>query len=646
MIRPDDARKVKIRLPEYLQPAKKRVAGKITYICPFCGNGSGRDGDGMCIDPNGDGTQAKCFKCGFYGDILDIYMKQHNCDVVTAFKALCNHFKIEISGDVARASTGQQNEERLITMRTTTEDPLNSQIEDTDGNIDYMEYYRVCREQLKKDPAALGYLSSRGISIKTATDYWLGYDVAADPANAPGAINDENKRHPCKRLIIPFDRAHYMGRRIDGGTEYKKINSKSQNEDDTVPPFNLKALYNEDGRPVFITEGALDALSIIEAGSVALATNSTSNIRRIIDALAKKRTSNTLILCFDNDDAGRRASTELASGLQNLGISFKSADIVGECKDPNEALTKNRGVFIAAVKAVEGETRYAGLLTYSRAIETLEAVDDRYLELPAFPQLSAITKIRTHDTIVIAADTGAGKSSLSLNILHGLQDRYPSLYINLEMDTATVLQRLVSIHTGLNLDVVEGYKHDENTRNQVNAAIYEIAALRETQILEDIYDIKQIEAHIQAATKGRTEPTIVFIDTGLLVTLPNKSASRYERFTQISEELRRISRLNNIIMFVLLQQNREGKKEDQKAPTNSSLKESGSWENDATKIMFLWNNPQTKCKELVITKNRNGKSSVSIPLDYYPQTQIYKEQKGFIPLQDEEQSPWDNAPCK
>ena len=136
MIRPDDARKVKIRLPEYLQPAKKRVAGKITYICPFCGNGSGRDGDGMCIDPNGDGTQAKCFKCGFYGDILDIYMKQHNCDVVTAFKALCNHFKIEISGDVARASTGQQNEERLITMRTTTEDPLNSQIEDTDGNID------------------------------------------------------------------------------------------------------------------------------------------------------------------------------------------------------------------------------------------------------------------------------------------------------------------------------------------------------------------------------------------------------------------------------------------------------------------------------------------------------------------------------
>lgn len=267
-----------------------------------------------------------------------------------------------------------------------------------------------------------------------------------------------------------------------------------------------------------------------------------------------------------------------------------------------------------------------GLLTLERAISILEAVDDKYLEMPKFKTFSDMVKLKTHDTVVIAADTGAGKSSLALNFLHELQDRYPALYINLEMDEATILQRLVAIHTGIELDEIEGYKHDERTRSKVNAALQEITARKEIRLIADVYDLAEIEKQIQAATAGRTEPTIVFVDTGLLVTTANKSASRYERFTQISEELRRISRLNNIIMFVLLQQNREGKKDEKKEPSNSSLKESGSWENDATKIIFLWWNDKTSCKELAITKNRSGKTG-SIKLNYSPHTQTYSEVK-------------------
>lgn len=267
-----------------------------------------------------------------------------------------------------------------------------------------------------------------------------------------------------------------------------------------------------------------------------------------------------------------------------------------------------------------------GLLTLERAIAILEAVDDKYLEMPQFKTFCDMVKLKTHDTIVIAADTGAGKSSLALNFLHELQDRYPALYINLEMDEATILQRLVAIHTGIELDEIEGYKHDERTRSKVNAALQEITQRKEIRLIADVYDLAEIEKQIQAATAGRTEPTIVFVDTGLLVTTANKSASRYERFTQISEELRRISRLNNIIMFVLLQQNREGKKDEKKEPSNSSLKESGSWENDATKIIFLWYNDKTQSKELAITKNRSGKTG-SIKLNYSPHTQTYSEVK-------------------
>ncbi len=641
MNRSDAAREVKSRYADYLQPAKKKIAGKTTYICPLCGNGTGKDGDGMSIDPRGDGTQLKCFKCGFYGDIVDLYQQQHACDVGEAFTALYDRFGITIENDRAERPTEPRKEGKATNTPPKEEKPAEGKIEATEGKPDYTAYYKACKERIN-DPAAREYLSFRGISEETAAAYWIGYDPAADPASAPGAMGDEYKPHPCPRLIIPFDRSHYMGRSILEETPkaYKKLNNKQTDENDTAPPFNMAALYNEAARPVFITEGAIDALSIIEAGGIALATNSASNRQRIIEALKEKKTSSTLILCYDNDDAGGNGNKQLAEGLKELETPFLQANICGEHKDPNEALTADRVAFTEAVKAAEGKARFPGLLTLERAKAILEAVDDNFLEMPLFPQLSETAKLKTHDTVVIAADTGAGKSSLALNFLHELQSNYPALYINLEMDEATILQRLVAIHTGIELDQIEGYNHDQRTRDKVDAAIKELAARREIQLLTDTYDLKEIETQIKAATRGRTEPTIVFIDTGLLVNVGNKSASRYERFTQISEELRRISRLNNIIMFVLLQQNRESKKNEKAEPKNSSLKESGSWENDATKIMFLWYNPKTQCKELAITKNRNGKTG-SIQLNYYPHTQTYSEVKGgFIPY--DGKSPFDD----
>lgn len=613
MTREDAKREIKSRYAEYLTPAKKRVNGKPTYICPlpYCGNGSGKDGDGMAVDPHGDGTQLKCFKCGFYGDIIDLYRAEHQCDYGEAFRALCERFGIEVDKPTEwplnSAGSPQSDEKARGNINTppAQEKPAESPTEATEGKPDFTEYYKQCRGCITA-PAPQEYLSFRGLSDGTAARYYLGYDPES------------------RRLIIPVTRSFYIARSIDPAAQIRYQNPTGV----SVELFNTKALQNDTGRPVFITEGAIDALSIIEAGGEAVALNSISNTRKLLETLKTKSTRSTLILCLDNDAAGARATAELETGLKELNISYITADICGQHKDPNEALTADKSAFTGAIKAAESAAKPqpSGLLTLERAISILEAVDDHYLEMPGFPQLSKMAKIKTHDTIVIAADTGAGKSSLALNFLHELQDRYPALYINLEMDEATILQRLVAIHTGIELDEIEGYKHDSYTRSKVNAAISEIVGRKDISLLADVYDLKEIERQIQAVTKDRTEPTIVFIDTGLLVTTANKSASRYERFTQISEELRRISRLNNIVMFVLLQQNRAGKQDEKKEPTNSSLKESGSWENDATKIMFLWDNPETGRKEIAVTKNRSGKTG-SIKLNYSPRTQTYSEVK-------------------
>lgn len=270
-----------------------------------------------------------------------------------------------------------------------------------------------------------------------------------------------------------------------------------------------------------------------------------------------------------------------------------------------------------------------GLMTYDGAIDLFKDADDRILELKTFPAFSKTAKIKRHDSIVIAADTGAGKSSLALNFLNDLNEAYPCIYFNLEMDTLDVMRRLAAIHSGIELDRIEGYKHDERTAAAVNISLRAITNRQPLQVVQGAYMLQDIEAIIRQSTRDRKEPTIVFIDHSLLVDTKKSTGGRYDRFTQISEGLRKIA-LNeayNVIIFVLLQQSRAGKSEEGERPKNSSLKESGSWENDATHICFLWYDPTDKRKKLLMTKNRHGIGG-EFTLNYWAKTQTYAESDG------------------
>ena len=271
-----------------------------------------------------------------------------------------------------------------------------------------------------------------------------------------------------------------------------------------------------------------------------------------------------------------------------------------------------------------------GLLTLDAAIDTFKNANDKTLMLKSFPEFSKAAKIQEHDTVIIAADTGMGKSSLAINFMYELSEEYPCMYINLEMDNIDVLRRLVSIQSGIELNRVEAYKRDEKIAEAVNTALKEITGRKPIQVIRGsehkAYLLENIEDIIKRSTAGREEPTMVFIDHSLLVDTKNGSSGRYDRFTQVSEGLRRIA-LNpdyKVILFILLQQSRAGKALDEERPRNSSLKESGSWENDSTQIVFLWWDPVAQKKKLVMTKNRHGEGGEFV-LEYWKNTQTYLE---------------------
>lgn len=619
---------------EFGQPDK---TGK-GIICPFCDNGRGTgDGDGITENPRKPG-QLKCWKCGFTGDSIDIYMKEYQVDHNTALQAMADYLGYEIepyrptaADDFKNAAGAAQTGAGDPAKETRTGQPKAAQEgTGTATAADYTAYYAECAQRID-DPAALSYLQARGISRETAAAYRLGYDPAW---TSPEAIRRQRAKGSdwtppaTARLIMPVSKNHYVARAISPGIE-KKYQKMNETGGGGIAIFNLSAIRQ--GQTVFIVEGIIDALSIIECGGAAIALNSTSNAEQLIKRLETQHADCSFVICPDNDDAGRRAAATLESGLQRLNLKYTTANISGGYKDPNDALTGNRQGLETAIKeamekAQEPE-QLPGLLTYSDAVNIFETADDRTIEFKSFPEFGKTAKIKRHDSIVLAADTGAGKSSLAINFLNDLNNEYPCIYINLEMDAIDVLRRLTAIYSGIELDRIEGYKHDKKTAAAVNISLKAITGRKPLQVIQGAYMLQEIEDIIKRSTAGREEPTIVFIDHSLLVDTQKNTGSRYDRFTQVSEGLRKIALGNNIILFVLLQQNRAGKAIDDERPRNSSLKESGSWENDATQICFLWYDPTARRKKLLLTKNRHG-SGGEFVLNYWKKTQTYTEATG------------------
>lgn len=729
----DEARqeiKRRISCKPYLQKAKHGG-----YICPFCGSGTGSHHTGAfkLYDTN----TWTCWACNKSGDVIDLCMNQTGADHNTALSLLAQSIGIEIdpyrSGDrmtteknksqafgwedvvneppaadkekyptPTPTESTQAHVEAAQGTQATQDDKTTSGQESQTQTADYTQYYLLCRDRLKESPEAIAYLQGRGISVDNAIAHWVGYDPAADPAGAPGAIGDVYRPHPCPRLIMPTTKAHYVARSIDPETPkaFEKLNPSKDKGAGAPGIFNRGALYAQDVQYVFVFESITDALSCIEVGREAIALNSAVNTDRLVKCLESKGTAATLILCPDNDPGEKtrerviKRFRDLSESLDRLNIrNIMIEDIANGTggKDANEALQKNRAAFTSNVEAaiqkapappaadparteaaqepgigqkierlldsLKGADSFSeykaaeaqahelirrafiagtgqdqqratqGLLVYDNVVKEFQTADDETITIKSFPFFSKVAKIKKHSTIAIAADTGGGKSSLAINFLNDLSVGYPCIYFNLEMDNLTFLRRLVSIESGIELDRIEGYKNDTKTAEAVNTYIRLITMRQPIQLIQDVYLLNDIENIIAASTAQKERPTtMVFIDHSLLVELSGKSANRYERFTVISEQLRKMALRYNVVIFVLLQQNRAGKSEDEERPKNSSLKESGSWENDATHICFLWYDKAVKRKKLILTKNRGG-DQCEIQLDYRKKTQTYKEAK-------------------
>ena len=632
-------------------------------ICPICGHGTHGDGivkNRASDDPNG----LKCFSCSFSGDVISLIEQDMSMDYNEALQYAADQLNITIDSTPYNPPRSAQEPRKVQEVQEHTEA---QEKQEEPNQADYTGYYRACRERLA-DPRAAAYLKQRGISMETAAAYWLGFDPEADPANAPGAGDNDHKPHPAPRIIIPTNAGHYVGRAIDPDNKYKKMNAK-----DSKPGiFNERALYST-APAVFVTEGVFDALSIIEAGAPAIALCSTTNTGSFLTKMEHRPTTATLILTFDQDDAGRRYTQPLREGLDRLNISHITGDVCGEYGDPNEALTGDRTAFIEAVKR---DQRRAGTKPdntglyidqlMSADIERFRKAGDRKT---GFSNLDEQAGGLYSGLYVLAATSSLGKTTWALQLADQLATAgHDVIFFSLEQSRLELVSKSLAritaqadpAHAVTALQIRQGYKYDE-----VLDAIddYKTAIADRLSIVEGNFncDLSFIGDYVRQYIRqnGEEHRPIVIVDY-LQILTPEKddrgrTPSTKEAVDAAVTGLKRLSREQDLTVIVISSVNRANY---QQPIDFESLKESGGIEYSADVVYGL----QLRCLnddlfsqekkikekrekikeekaktpreiELVCLKNRYGISSFSCNFDYYPANDLFTVADRYEPTQ-------------
>lgn len=668
-----EADKMNFNLAEYIErttSSRPIQRGRTLYFnpCPICGHND---------DFQVTGALFHCFGASVDkgGTIIDYIMLRDKLDLGAAIDKV----KFEVLGydreawraawradaeadfwkpaENNRAERPQSDFKRGGNINTPLheETPQNAPQEATESEEPQEDYSRYFMEGLQRLNEIESYLEGRGISMTTAARRLIGYDPIADPAKAPGAMGEEYRPHPCPRIIIPTDdplnprdRSHYTGRRLDDEKEYRYMNAGGK----APGIFNGKCIYAQDVQEIYVTEVAFDALSILEAGAEAIALMSANNANKLIKMFEKRRPEATFIICMDNDEAGRKSSAELREGLQRLNIPFTIADICGDYKDPNEALTADREAFIEAVKR---ETTIAirpyNTRLYIDELMTEDIENFRQSKETGFNNLDERTGGLYAGLYVIAAASSVGKTTFALQLADQLAERGEDvLYFSLEqsrleMVTKSLARRAArkdALNAPNSLQIRKGYLPPlvREAAKEYKEAVADRISIIEANFTSDISFIgNEIRQYIHA-TKKRP---VVFVDY-LQILQPEEEGGRRQTTKEVVDTtiqtLKQLSRNLNLTIFVISSVNRG----NYMTPIAfESLKESGGIEYTADVVWGLqlnclndelFDNKDTKIKEkraaidkakaeeprkieLKCLKNRYGKATFSCYYDYY-----------------------------
>lgn len=234
-----------------------------------------------------------------------------------------------------------------------------------------------------------------------------------------------------------------------------------------------------------------------------------------------------------------------------------------------------------------------------------------------------LSGLQRSDLIVLAARPGLGKSALSLDIARhtAVDNKLPVLIFNLEMSQDQIIDRLIAAQANISLWKLRTGKlssdnENENKENDFSKINEAIATLAEAPIyISDtpIINVLQIKA-MARRLQAKKELGLIVIDYLQLMQSRNSNYnSRVQEISEISRSLKSLARELNVPVLALSQLSRAVEQRTPQIPKLPDLRESGSIEQDADVVLFIYREDRDKkdtdrknIADIIIAKHRNG----------------------------------------
>ncbi|MBR2503062.1 MAG: replicative DNA helicase, partial [Oscillospiraceae bacterium] len=230
-----------------------------------------------------------------------------------------------------------------------------------------------------------------------------------------------------------------------------------------------------------------------------------------------------------------------------------------------------------------------------------------------------LTGMGKSDLIILAARPGMGKTSFVLNIATNVAQRnIPVAIFSLEMTREQLTSRMISATAHIDSQIMRSGNIQMDEWDNISRAVGEISDL--PIYLDDTSNItvSDIKAKVRRLNQNpENEPIgMIIIDYLQLMSTGKRTESRVQEISEITRNLKIMAKELNVPLIVLSQLSRSAEKGQGRdaRPALSDLRDSGSIEQDADVVLFLYreayysqdeNTDQTKA-ECIVAKNRHG----------------------------------------
>jgi replicative DNA helicase len=277
----------------------------------------------------------------------------------------------------------------------------------------------------------------------------------------------------------------------------------------------------------------------------------------------------------------------------------------------------------------------------SKVMQDLQRAIDNKGEITGlstgFPNLDKITNgLQRTDLIYLAARPSMGKTALFLTMIaNQIDQKVGAVVFSLEMSAEQLTQRLISQISMIPLQQIRTGRITDNERAEIMNAVNKINSSK-LKIIDRAFNLMQIKSHLSQYIR-QNKLHAIYIDY-LQLMEGDKRSSREQQISGISRGLKMIAKDNDCPVICLSQLSRAVEQRGgAKKPMLSDLRESGSIEQDADQVMFLYrpsyygfdqdadgNQIPEGYTELICSKNRNGQLFVN-EMEFVKECTLFRE---------------------